>query len=328
MSDNQNLANPTRITKINHAPGFYKSIALDVLAIASSAFFGYLYFRYVAHGLSVWILLGGLALFAIFSALQTFLTKSAGRRALVLLLEVLALLVFFRTDDWRILAITGGAMFVLSFWGYLSSRAYLNNSIEVPFFGVTRDVLGKFTTAILIFMVLIYVPQLNDGTPFVSQQNFSGFFDWSAGLINNFYPHLSLTGSFGDFADSVAKMELENNQTFQTLNAQQQSAAVSQAADQFKQTFAKNAAAPIAASDPTSNAFYNLLVGALNAWKGQSSGSFAIGWAIVAFFVLRSLGIVFVWFAQFLTLIFYEILLASGFMKIAEETQAREAIGY
>ena len=71
-----------------------------------------------------------------------------------------------------------------------------------------------------------------------------------------------------------------------------------------------------------------MLNGVLGAWASQSSGWFDVGWVTVLFIGLRTLGILFVWFAQFVCLVFYELLLALGFMKISEEPHSREVIGY
>ncbi len=71
-----------------------------------------------------------------------------------------------------------------------------------------------------------------------------------------------------------------------------------------------------------------MLNGVLGAWQSQSSGWFDVGWVTVLFIGLRTLGILFVWLAQFISLVFYELLLALGFMKITEETHPREVIGY
>ena len=104
--------------------------------------------------------------------------------------------------------------------------------------------LGKFTTAVLLFMILAYVPQIGGNALVVSQQSFRTFFDWTSGLMNSFYPELSLNGSFGDFAQSVSKMELQNNPSFQSLNTAQQNIALQQAATQFTQNFLKKRRGP------------------------------------------------------------------------------------
>ena len=75
-------------------------------------------------------------------------------------------------------------------WGHFSARSRVRNGIEMPFFGASGDMLGKFTTAILLFMILAYVPQIGGNALVVSQQSFRTFFDWTSGFVNGFYPEL------------------------------------------------------------------------------------------------------------------------------------------
>lgn len=302
---------------------------MDVLSVIFAGLFGFSYYRYLTHGTSIWFIFAALVLFATMTVLQVFLAKQEKRNSFIIVAEVIALLAFFWQDNILILILTALIVLVMLMWGYFSAHLQLKNSIEIPFFGVSGNVLGKFTTGILLFLILAYVPQLGAGNALVvSPKSFGTFFDWTAAFVNKYYPTLSLDGSFGSFSDSFAKMELQNNPNFQALNTAQQDAAVQQTSAQFAASFAKNSANPIATSSPTSDAFYNVLSGVLNAWQNQNSGWFAIGWVTVLFIGLRTLGILFVWLEQFISLIFYEILLASGFMKISEENHTREVIGY
>jgi hypothetical protein len=325
---NQNLINSSKISTAERRPGTWRSLCLDAAAVLSAALFGYCYYRYLTQGWSVWFLFASLTLFGVVSVIEVFLSKSGWRSVLVIFLEVTAMLGFFWRDNMTVLGIIAAIMVVMLLWGHFSAHAQVRNGIEIPFFGASGDVLGKFTTAVLLFMILAYVPQIGGNALIVSQQSFRTFFDWTSGLVNGFYPGLSLNGSFGDFAQSVSKMELANNPSFQSLNDAQKNIALQQASAQFAQDFLKNASGTIATSSPASDAFYNVLNGVLNAWQSQSSGWFDVGWVTVLFIGLRALGILFVWFAQFVCLVFYELLLASGFMKISEEPHSREVIGY
>ncbi len=324
----QNLVNPSRIDTANRTPGFWRSVCLDIVAVAAAGLFGYLYYRYLTQGLSVWLLLGALAFFGVATVMETFLARSTARSFIVIILETVAALAFFWKDNMQILGIIALIMIAMLLWGYFSARSRLRNGIEIPFFGASGDMLGKFTTGLLLFMILAYVPQISSNALVVSQQSFRTFFDWTSGFINSFYPELSLNGSFGNFAQSVSKMELANNPSFQSLNTAQQNTALQQATDQFTQNFLHNTSGTVASSSPTSDAFYNVLNGVLSAWQSQSSGWFDVGWVTVLFIGLRTLGILFVWLAQFISLIFYELLLAVGFMKVSEESHPREVIGY
>ena len=328
IQQDQNLINPPKVSTAEWVPGKWRALLLDAAAVLSAALFGFLYYRYLTQRLSVWFLLAGLLLFGVACVMEVFLEKNGWRGFLVICLESVAALGFFWRDDSLILGIIAAIMIVMLSWGYFSARALVRNGIEIPFFAASGDMLGKFTTAVLLFMILAYVPQIGGNALVVSQQSFETFFDWTSGLINGFYPELSLNGSFGTFAQSVSKMELVNNPSFKSLNAAQQSTALQQTTAQFTQNFLESAAAPVASSSPTSDAFYNVLNGVLSAWQSQSSGWFDVGWVTVLFIGLRTIGILFVWFAQFISLIAYELFLASGFMKISEETHKREVIGY
>jgi hypothetical protein len=327
VGQGQNLIIPSKINAPRTAPAFWKAFVLDLLSIISAGTFGWAYYRYLTDGPSVWILFTALTLFAVVSTIQVFLAENAARRTFVILMETVATLGWFWRDDSAILVITAFIVFIMLFWGYLSARIHVVNSIQIPFFGASGNVLGKFTTGILLFMILIYVPQIGGNALVLSRQSFGTFFDWTAGIVNSFYPDLLLTGSFGNFAQSFSKMELQNNPNFQKLNTAQQSVAVQEEADQFAASFARGSST-VATSSPTSDAFYNMLNGVLSAWQSQSSGWFDAGWVTVLFIGLRTLGIVFIWIAQFVSLMFYEFLLATGFMKISEQTRQQEAIGY
>lgn len=325
----QNLINPSKISVGVRPSGFWRSLCLDAVAIGSAGLFGYVYYQYLTQGLSVWILLGAITFFGVACVIEAFLARGFARGFVVIVLETAAALGFFWKDNLQIVCIIALIMIGMLLWGYLSARSRVQNGVEIPFFGASGEMLGKFTTGILLFMILAYVPQIGGNALVVSSQSFRTFFDWTSGLINDFYPGLSLNGSFGDFAESVAKMETQNNPSFQSLSSAQQNIALQQAADQFAQTFIQGAAPrTVAISSPASDAFYNVLDGVLSAWQSQSSGWFDVGWVAVLFVGLRAIGIIYVWVAQFITLIFYELLLATGFMKISEETHSHEVIGY
>ncbi len=325
---NQNLINPSKISTAERPSGTWRSLGLDAVAVFSAALFGFCYYRYLTQGWSVWFLFAALTFFGVVSVMEVFLSKNEWRNILVIFFEVAVMLGFFWRDNAMVLGIIAAIIIVMLVWGHVSARTLVRNGIEIPFFGASGDMLGKFTTAVLLFMILAYVPQIGGNALIVSQQSFRTFFDWTSGMVNSFYPELSLTGSFGDFAQSVSKMELANNPSFQSLNDAQKNIALQQATTQFTQNFLHDASGTVATSSPASDAFYNVLNGVLSAWQSQSSGWFDVGWVTVLFIGLRTLGILFVWFAQFVCLVFYELLLASGFMKISEESHSREVIGY
>lgn len=299
------------------------------MSVGSALFFGYSYFRYLTAGFSPWYVLGAALLFSACSALQVFLAKGPGRRTFVVFLEAAMLMIsFILYDGWQIIGVTALIVFAVLLWGYFVGRGHSRNSVEVQFFNTTRNVLGKVTTALLLFMILVYAPGVDGHVAFMPQQTFATFFDWSSGFLNTFYPNIPFTGSFGAFSESFAKMELAGNPTFQTMSQLQQSTAVTQATEQLTQGIKQATGLAPTADEPMSEVAYRYVIAALGNLKEKFQDRFIIVWAALLFIVLRSIGVIFVWLAQFVSLIIYEILLAAGFMHIGEAVQTKEVVEY
>ncbi|MGC9599481.1 MAG: hypothetical protein ABSE18_03810 [Minisyncoccia bacterium] len=331
QNQSQNLINPNKVSSSAGTEGFWRSIVIDFLSIASALCFGWFYFRYLSVASSPWYLFAAFLLFSACSALQVFLAKGIGRRTLVIFGESVALIAcFLFYDSWLIAGIAGLVAFAVLLWGYFASRSALRGSIEVQFFRIARSVLGKVVTALVLVMILVYVPQAeSQGQPvFVARGDFHVFFDWAAGVVNGFYPNVPLAGSFGTFAENIARTELAQNPAFGSLNQSEQNKTVAQAAAQLTASVAQTTKIAPAPDETVSDVAYDYLVATLVGLRDHFQTQFIAVWAIILFFILRSIGIAFVWVAEFASLIVYEILLATGFMHIDKITQTQEVITY
>ncbi len=325
----QNLADPARVTTFTEPPGFWRALALDVLGVAAALFFGYSYFRYLTTGFSAWYILGGLLIFATISVIQSFLASSISRRLLVILAEVIAMVaVFVFYDDVIIVIVAGAVTFIVLSWGFISSRSEIRNEMEIRFFTASRGVLGRVTTAALLFLLIVYAPVAQGEGNFIPRESFRALFSWSASFLDNIYPGVSFNGTFNAFAESFAKAELAHNPTFATLPPEGQNAAVEQAAAGLSTSIAQATGIKPAPNEPVSDVAYDYVAAMLANWKNQFKDQFLIVWIIVLFLILRTLGFLFVWFAQFVSLAVYEILLAAKFMRIEGVPQTKETIFY
>ena len=166
---------------------------------------------------------------------------------------------------------------------------------------------------------------------FVSEPGFSLFFNWAAGWINNVYPTIPLNGTFQEFAEAVARIQLQENADFQRLTLQQQDAIVSKEASQIMEAFSSVAPQKVtvtSASKPISHVFYTYLAAGASKLQDKFNTFFIGAWVLIVFLVLRGIGIVVAWVDQFVSLIFYEALLAAGFMKIGEQPATKEIVEY
>jgi hypothetical protein len=319
----QNLMNPITIIRSDHPVMRWKILIFDILAVVSAGALGYAFARLLAGG-SFWWVSAALLGWSAISVIVGFIQKDASRRFLVAFLESIALIAFFYTVAWEALAITGILVLCCVLWGYFSVRREIRNTIEVRFFTASGKVVGRVITAAVVFMIIMYGSIANNnGNLFVSQGVFNTFFNWTGSFVNKFYPTVPLTGSFGDFAQAIAQMQLQGNSAFESLPPAEQSQAVADSAQQLMTGFTTSTNA---AATPTSNVFYNYLANLFANLQNQYNDLFIGGWGLLLFLILRSIGIIVVWVGQFAALILYEILLATGFMKITEHPATKETI--
>ncbi len=328
QNQTQNLADLTKVSGAT-PQGFWRAIVLDFLGVAAALFFGYSYFLYLTTGVSPWYTVAGLTLFAVLSALQVFLAQGVGRRTLIILAETVVIVAAFAFyDSVEVVLIAGGIVFAVLLWGYFSGRAEFDNQVEIHFWKATAGAVGKVTTAAILFLLIVYAPQARGQGIFLPRSSFRTFFDWSAGALNNIYPGIPFNDSFGTFATDFAKQELAQNPAFAQLNPAEQDAAVAQAASSLAVTVKQATGVAPAASEPVSDVAYDYIVAMLRNWQQRFNGQFLIVWVVVLFLVFRTLGFLFVWVAQFVALVVYEILIAAKFMHIEGIPQTKETLRY
>ncbi len=327
----QNLINQSSISlpSSNGKPaGFYRSIVLDALSIISAFIFGYSYYEYLASGISPLIVIGAFLVFGVFSALQALLCNEAGRRAFIILCEVIMFGMFFYSINFYFLLGAVVCAFIMFFWGYMGSKSEIDYGIEIRPFKATKSVVGKAMTGVIIFMIVIYIPLWNQNSIFISQKSFNTFFDWCAGVVNTFYPKISLSGSFGDFVNDIARDQLQTVTSFQGLSSDKQNALVAQSATSIIDSISKDIGINIQPSDAISVTAYQFITKTFVGWENSFQGAFFVGWGVVLFFAARSVGIILVWIDQFLFFLVYEILLATRFIYIKEEPWTKEVVKY
>jgi hypothetical protein len=301
---------------------------MDVLAVASALSVSYVYKRFLDGTLDYSWLIAAATVFAVLSILQVLFTRSLRHRAGVVLFEVVALLGMFYKDDPRFLGIAGALSFLFLFWGDAMGHAELEETLEISFFRVARPPLKKITTALLLFFIVIYLPQLNDTNTFISEANFQMLYNWGANYIAGFYPEVNFSTSFGKFSEGIARMELKNSPAFQNLSPTEEESAVQQTGTDLVKSVGKSFDMTLTGNELASDVIYNLILKLLNNWRIRAGSLFAFGWAIVVFLILRGLGVIFYLFVGVVSFLVYQVLLASNFVHIIGETRTHEVIEY
>ena len=330
----QNFASQVIVdTRAIRPPGFYKSIILDILTISSALLFSFAYSLYTAGESNLWLLLGSLTAFAILGTLETFLITSLPRRAVIILLETIALLAFLYDRPSGALFLVGGLMLFFQVLGEIDCRRLLSNSLELRFFKMSRLKLVKTITAITIMVVVLYLPQLTPESlsvknVFLNPKIFQSFFDWASGMVNKLYPEIDLNSSIEKLARDIAVFRLNNISDFKNLTPKEQENSIAQATKDIIVSLSENLQITISGDKPANELFYNIIVLNLERWKNSFGNWFLIGWIAIFFLIVRGFGFVFSVFAAVIAFIVIEFLLGVNFIHIAGESRMKETLKF
>ncbi len=310
--------------------GFYQSLALDALTVFAAALTGYFY-RGFTNDLSWWTFLYavlGFFFLAMCSVFQMLLLRNWERRVFILALEMAAIVGFFYTESWLSLLGIAAAGFLLFLWGEASSRRELKNDLEIRFFRTVRPQLSKLITGIVLMAILLYLPLWDAKKSFFSEETFGALFSWSAGLAQNFYPELTLDASVGEFARSVARLELSNQAEFSGLPSEVKEATLNQAEGLVLKSLEGTFKIALKKSDTMRHAAYGLVIDALAALQEKFRDTFLFIWAAAVFLFLRGFGVVTHVILSFSAAMLYQLFLGMNLIHIAGESRTQEVVEY
>ena len=331
LGQNQNLINPIRIEKVEPSgtpPGFAKSIILDAVGILVAFSAGYSYFEFLAKAWPLIVFVGAFLVFGAVLAIETLLQERMWRQIGMIAVQSAAFLLPFLSFDRLILGASLAILFVFLAIGHLSGRSELNHTMTIRFFRATHDVVANVMTGGLLVAIILYLPVANAGSVFVGESSFTGFFNWTAGILGGFYPAVTFTGSFNDFAASLAKEQLAGNATFEAMAPNDQATALSAATSQIEGNFAKSLGIVPSPAESLSSVAYTAIKGLLESWRSRFTVWFTAAWGVVLFLVLRSIGVVATWVSQLIAMIFYEALLSLGVIHIKQEPRTKEIVTF
>ncbi len=309
-------------------PAFYKPLIFDVLAIASALWVGHSYAQFLSDASVGLMLVIALGVFSLFSSIQVVLTKSFRRRMVVLVLQAIAILIPFRDYGVTVLSVAAGVYLLFAAWGELLTYGELENNIEIRFFKSLHPCFRKLTTALVLVMLILYLPNWNEKHAFVPKENFQGMYAGAATLAKSFYPDVDFNSTFEALARGLARVELQKNPAFKDLSDASKETIIAQTASSTMDSVGKNIGAPISPEDSASDVLYNSILKLLADLKVRFGQSFLLVWALIAFLVIRGFGTIFYWIVLTLSFILYELLITSGFIKIIGITTSHEIVDF
>lgn len=328
QTQRQNLLRQVPAETITRPPGYYKSIGFDAATVLSALIFSFTYRGFLDERFNVWFVVAALGLFSILSLLSTFFTKHFGRRAFILLLESVGLIAFFYDEPMNVLVAVFGIVFFFLFWGDMIGRSELANSLTVRFMNISRLVLSKMMTGIVLVLIVLYFPKLDVGKAFLPQPVFEGFFTWSAGVANNFYAEVNFSDTFETFMKSVMLVRSKDDPAFRNLAPAEQARHLEKLAREAIDAFNTSAGVVLEAEKSVSAVAYDFFTQLLANWKKKFGSVFFVVWVAAIFLIVRSIAVVFYWGVGFFGFILYQVLLSMGFVRILGESRTREILDY
>lgn len=326
-SQSQNLASQVS-NAVVRPPGFYKSIALDILCLISALAVGFGYRMYLfGQWPLAWTLLLCIPL-ATFSVLDVFLMRGMPRRMLVLFGEVVGLLFFFYDLPPKTIGLLAIFMYALLLWGDWRAYREAANSVQVRFFRTATPILKKMTTALIIAGIVLYLPQWRSENAFLSEPDFKTLYTWVLDPIKGFYPNIRLGSSTQAFAESVVQEEVKNTKGFENMLPDMQRQIIEKSISETIAGMQRSLRVSFEATESFSAVLYRAIRIVFDDWQKQFGIEFMLAWSVIVFIALRGLGVIYYGLLGTVAFMCYQLLIAANWIQITGESQMREVIQY
>ncbi|MEY4731585.1 MAG: hypothetical protein RL681_531 [Candidatus Parcubacteria bacterium] len=324
----QNLVSQVSAKEFTRPAGFYKSIFVDFAGVCFALLAGLSYDLYLQAAIPLWVVLVAAGLFMIASTIGALLMESPFRRAWVLLAETGALLAFFYTMPIVNLLALGAIVFVFLLWGDVTTHRELTGNIEVRYMRITRSQMRKLTTALIVAAIALYLPQWTPQGGFLPPDAFQNVFTWSAGMATRFYPGIRFNATVDSFLSDSAAYQLNQDAKYNALPPVAQEQALKRSINELSVMFHNAIGIETGPQEQMQNVLYRFILGALDDWNRTFGTNLIIAWAVVAYFLLRSIGIVYYTAVSFFGFLIFQLLLAMNFTMIIGETRVQQTLQY
>ena len=263
-----------------------------------------------------------LVLFWTIFALQIFFIKDWTRVLIAIFLESAAMLapsvIIYRDNFSGYVFLALGVVIALLISAENHGRQEIANSLKIPFWGTSKNVITRIIPAILIFVSVIYVFIIG-GTALENKgQIFSE--NILTPVVAVFFPDFSSKMSLRDLIPIIVEKQI-GKETFKALPSAQRSEALRQVEQMLKQY-----TGGLSAGSPLGTAVYDLLMDKLQNSPIIIKASIVFSLIWFLWFMIKIMTWILYIPVFVLTLAAYEILLALNFIVIQYESRSKEII--
>lgn len=328
-AEDHNLVNQIKVNGINLRN--YFPVALETLTVISALAFGYYYREYLSGSNNLPLVFACLGIYLVFSGLLTFLSQSILRRLGLGALESLAAIAaFFMSRPISTLLLVWAILAIFLGWGIARAREDMATNVKIKFFHGFRLHLHKLVTGLTFLVLILYLPQWSASGVFFSQNAFETTFVPVSGLVSKLYPEINIspTSTVQAIAESVALSQLQRNAIFNDLPEAARKAAIQESVNAVLNSLTQGFGGEVNQNDSLPTAIYKAVVSKLKDWQGKFGNGFIFVWAVIMFFLIRSLGALTSWGSLILAYGLYELLIVLKVIRVGEEHRTVEILEF
>lgn len=305
-----------------------KSFGFDLVTLISAFITGWLFKGVLAGERGFVGVIVSACIFIALSSLNTLLKKDFTHRAGVVAAEALVFsLVFVGLPLWTLVSVFF-VIFIMFLWGALIGRYEMENNLEIRFFRVTQRLLSKTITALSVVVILLYVPQWQNKSDFISEDAFSSVFATSRGVASRLYPEFNFNSDMNALAQSLAQTKLNENSQYKLLPPAVKEGLVEKTSVEVVQSLGNNLGIELTGEEDIGTVLYRYISKLVDSWRTKLGSTFLVLWSIVAFLFIRGIGTLLGFFVTFFAYVIYHLLLVLDVIRIESELQPQEKVDF
>ncbi|OHB22462.1 MAG: hypothetical protein A2939_02785 [Parcubacteria group bacterium RIFCSPLOWO2_01_FULL_48_18] len=266
--------------------------------------------------------------FSVIFFLQSLFLKSFGRLSWMVFLNAVALSVPFYDRFSQSLLLAAVVVYLLLLLAARAGWSELRLLLKVRFFRLCRRVFPKVITVMALFISLVFYIGLQEGktAAFNKDVFYAYMLNPLEGLLRSIIPDFDFEQTGDEIIADIVTQRLEDSAEAKSLTASVKKQVIEKSVSQTRDQIESFLNIDIDFKKTAGDGLYELFTEQIV--KTSGLGGWIVGGSIVllAFLVLKALGIVFGYTLVFVSFIVFELLIAVDFARIVLESRTREII--
>jgi len=294
-----------------------KVTTLGVLSVALAALFAYFFSAFLGGSSpnAAWYALGAAVLWLVFVVFQVFFVSDIIPASFIIFFETVA----FGLFTWHIgtTVMSLAALVLLAaflWWSHTAGANEMNNAFKLHFYKIAMPAAARASTALALFLAVIYVGSINLKDPTASKRVLENVFKPAEPIIARIIPGFKFNDTLGGILTKSSPVKPEAPGTI--------TAQVNQMIDTLEKAIGVRAAQ----ADQIIDILYKATIGRLLTLSKNMQTLILLGVGLLLFLTVKGLLFIVNWVVLLIVYIAMKVLQATGFYKISLENRSKEVV--